>query len=70
MRTVKVGMASLNTTIGAFENNVEKIKKAAQEMHENGCNIGCFQECVISGYPSEDLVLWEDYVSKQNKYLH
>jgi len=62
-------MSSLNTTVGAFQTNTKKIKKAMLAMDDAQCDIGCFHECTIPGYSSEDLVLWDEYVSKQEEYL-
>ena len=69
MKQVKVGMANINTTVGAFESNTNKIKEASEKMYGDKCDIGCFQEMVISGYPAEDLVLWDEYIRKQRDCL-
>ena len=69
MRLIKIGLANINTTVGAFRRNIENIIVAAEHMAVEKCSIGCFQEQTISGYPAEDLVQWPAFVEKQWKEL-
>lgn len=68
--SVRIGMASLNPVVGSLDSNLSKIKSAMSEMNHNKCDIGCFSEGIISGYPSEDLVLWPEYIEKQKICLN
>lgn len=70
MSEVRIGMASLNPVVGSLDSNLSKIIKASKEMNNNKCDIGCFSEGIISGYPSEDLILWPEYIEKQKKCLN
>ncbi|MBN2441771.1 MAG: NAD(+) synthase [Spirochaetales bacterium] len=65
MRLIKIGIANINTTVGALESNTEKIISAMKKMNDDQCTIGCFQEQVISGYPAEDLIQWKSFVTTQ-----
>lgn len=65
MRLIKVGMANVDSTVGAFTSNMDKIIQYAEQMSREKCMIGCFSEQVISGYPCEDLVQWESFVKNQ-----
>ncbi len=65
IRTIRLGMASLNTTVGAFTSNTEMAIQSAHEMEKRHCHVGLFPEQTIAGYPSEDLVQWHGYVDKQ-----
>ncbi len=65
MRLIKIGLARIDTTVGAFNSNSEKAYVAAKEMARMRCTIGCLPEQVISGYPPEDLVQWNDFVQAQ-----
>lgn len=65
MRLVRVGVASVNTTVGAFRANVDRAIRIAAEMAADGVTIGLFQEQLISGYPVEDLVQWQGFVEGQ-----
>jgi NAD+ synthase (glutamine-hydrolysing) len=65
MRLVKIGLASVNTTVGAFERNVDKALEQARRMAADGVTVGVFQEQLIGGYPPEDLVQWQGFVERQ-----
>jgi NAD+ synthase (glutamine-hydrolysing) len=65
MRLVKIGLASVNTTVGAFDTNVERALKLADKMAAEQVTVGLFQEQLIGGYPPEDLVQWQGFVENQ-----
>ncbi len=65
MRLVKIGVASVNTTVGAFEANVDRAIRLAQQMAADEVTVGVFQEQLIGGYPSEDLIQWQGFVDGQ-----
>lgn len=65
MRLVKLGLASINTTVGAFSANVDRVLRAAREMEAQGVTLAVFPEQVVSGYAPEDLVQWHDYIERQ-----
>jgi NAD+ synthase (glutamine-hydrolysing) len=65
MRLVKVGIASINTTVGAFSRNVERVLEQARRMAAEDVTVGLFQEQVIGGYPAEDLIQWQGFIDHQ-----
>ncbi len=65
MRLIKIGLASVNTTVGAFASNTDTVIAFARQIAEQQCTVGCFQEQVIGGYPAEDLVQWRSFVEQQ-----
>ena len=65
MRLIKIALANLNPTVGAFRSSTDRIITHAREMAEHHATLGCFPEQAISGYPAEDLVLWEGFVDQQ-----
>ncbi len=65
MRLVKIGLASVNTTVGAFHANVDRALPIAAAMAADGVTIGLFQEQLVSGYPVEDLIQWQGFVERQ-----
>jgi NAD+ synthase (glutamine-hydrolysing) len=69
MRLIKIGLANINTTVGAFASNTDRAIGFAKQLAQDGCAIGCFQEQVIGGYPAEDLVQWRCFVDDQWKQL-
>lgn len=65
MRLVKIGLASVNTTVGAFGSNVDRAIAIARQMAADGVTVGVFQEQLVGGYPVEDLIQWGGFVENQ-----
>ncbi len=65
MRLVHLGLASVNTTVGAFSANVDRALTLAREMAAAGVTVALFPEQLIGGYPQEDLVQWQAFVDRQ-----
>lgn len=65
MRLVKVGLASVNTTVGAFGANVDRALKLAKAMNDEHVTVAVFPEQLVGGYPSEDLIQWQAFVDRQ-----
>jgi NAD+ synthase (glutamine-hydrolysing) len=65
VRLIRVGLANLDPTVGAFMSNLEKVLTAARELASARCTIACFTEQVLSGYPAEDCVQWRSFVEAQ-----
>jgi NAD+ synthase (glutamine-hydrolysing) len=69
MRLVKVGLASVNTTVGAVGANVDRAIHIAQQMAADQVTLGVFQEQLVGGYPPEDLIQWQGFVDRQWTHL-
>lgn len=69
MRLVKVGLASVNTTVGATHANVERALRLAGEMASAGVTVAAYPEQVVGGYPPEDLIQWQGFVEEQWRAL-
>lgn len=69
MRLVKLGVASVNATVGAIRSNVDRCIRLAAAMAEDNVTLGVFPEQVISGYAAEDLVQWPGFVETQRREL-
>jgi len=65
MRLVRIGLASINATVGAVKSNLERCLKALAEMEADGVTVACLPEQVLGGYPAEDLVQWRGFVEAQ-----
>lgn len=65
MRLVKLGLAAVNTTVGAFGKNVDRAVAMAREMAAQQVTVAVFPEQLIGGYPQEDLVQWQRFVDRQ-----
>jgi NAD+ synthase (glutamine-hydrolysing) len=65
MRLVKLGLAAVNTAVGAFGKNVDRALVMAREMAAQDVTVALFPEQLIGGYPQEDLVQWQRFVDRQ-----
>ena len=65
MRLVRIGLGSIDTTVGAFRANADKVIAMAAEMAADHVTIGLFPEQAIGGYPVEDLIQWQGFVDRQ-----
>jgi len=54
---VKVGLAQINTRVGAIDANTRKVLDYAAAARELGCELVLFPELTLCGYPPEDLLL-------------
>ena len=62
MRTLRLAMAQINTTVGDLEGNAQRILRAIDEAREQGADIIAFPEMALPGYPVEDLLLKPQFV--------
>ncbi|MFO0547834.1 MAG: NAD(+) synthase [Polyangiaceae bacterium] len=69
MRLIKLGVASVDTTVGAVRSNVERCVGLAREMAAADVTLGVFPEQVVGGYSPEDLVQWQGFVATQRAQL-
>ncbi|MDQ2654766.1 MAG: NAD(+) synthase [Chloroflexota bacterium] len=65
MRLVRIGLGSINTTVGAFRANADKVIAMAVAMAADNVTVGLFPEQAIGGYPVEDLIQWQGFVDRQ-----
>ena len=56
-RTLRLGLAQINPTVGDLSGNVGKILEFAGEAEGRGVDLLAFPELTITGYPPEDLLL-------------
>jgi NAD+ synthase (glutamine-hydrolysing) len=66
MRLIKIGLASLNPTVGKFRGNLVAALAAAKELTEaEKCTVICLPEQSLPGYTGEDYVHWQGFVDAQ-----
>ncbi len=70
VKTVRIALAQINTTVGDLESNVDKIIKFARKADREGADIVAFPELAISGYPPEDLLLKKSFNNDIAVALH
>ncbi len=69
MRTLRVGLAQINTTVGDFEGNVAKVLEYVGRARDLGVDIVSFPELTVTGYPPEDLLLRRSFVKDNQEAL-
>jgi len=69
MRLVKIGIANVNSTVGAVRSNVDRCISLARAMAEEDATVALLPEQVIGGYGMEDLVQWRGFVASQRREL-
>jgi NAD+ synthase (glutamine-hydrolysing) len=57
MKTLRVGLAQINTTVGDLEGNARKVREWTARARDLGADVVAFPELTITGYPPEDLLL-------------
>ena len=58
---MKIAVAQINTTVGDFAGNAERIRRAVDEGRAAGAKLVVAPEMALSGYPPEDLLLRDDF---------
>src|SRR5207247_1479034 len=61
-KTLRVGLAQINTTVGDLEGNVRKALEYVERARELGVDVVSFPELTVTGYPPEDLLLRSQFV--------
>ena len=68
-RRIRVGMAQINTTVGDFKGNTQKVLEAVSQARSLGVDLLTFPELAICGYPPEDLLLRPQFIEENLKSL-
>jgi len=58
---MKIAVAQINTTVGDFEGNAAKIRRAVDLARASGAKLVVTPEMSLCGYPAEDLWLRDDF---------
>lgn len=68
-KLITIGLAHINTTVGDFEGNTDKILRFMDAMALDRNSFALMQESAFTGYPAEELVTMPDYQDNQLPYL-
>ena len=68
-RRLRIGMAQINTTVGDFAGNRQKILKAIGEARSSGVDLLTFPELAVCGYPPEDLLFKPQFITENLQSL-
>jgi len=66
---MRIAIAQLDLTIGAFEANLEAIRRAVVEARKQAAELVVFSELATIGYPPGDLLERSDFVSRNLRQL-
>jgi NAD+ synthase (glutamine-hydrolysing) len=69
MKTIRVALAQIDTTVGDLPGNTAKIIEWIGRAREAGADIVAFPELAVTGYPPEDLVLRRSFVADNLRAL-
>ena len=59
---MKVAFAQINTTVGDFRGNVERVRAALDRGRAEGVDLVVFPEQTLPGYPAEDLLERREFI--------
>jgi NAD+ synthase (glutamine-hydrolysing) len=69
MNTLRVALAQINTTVGAFDSNTTLILDYLERARKAGADLVAFPELAIAGYPPEDLLMKPHFVRENRRAL-
>ncbi len=61
---MKIAVAQINTTVGDFAGNAQRIRQAIDAGRAKGAALIVTPELALSGYPAEDLLLRDDFLDQ------
>jgi NAD+ synthase (glutamine-hydrolysing) len=67
MRTLRIGLCQINTTVGDIEGNTRKILDYIVKGKKMGVDLLAFPEMAVTGYPPEDLLLMPKFIEANLK---
>lgn len=63
-RTLRLGLAQINPTVGDLEGNIRKIGEAIERAEAAGADILLTPELAVTGYPPEDLLFRRTFITR------
>jgi NAD+ synthase (glutamine-hydrolysing) len=69
MKTLRIALAQINSTVGDFEGNVRKIVDNLERARDLGAALIAFPELAIPGYPPEDLLFKPAFIEANLRAL-
>jgi NAD+ synthase (glutamine-hydrolysing) len=69
MRTLRIGLCQINTTVGDVEGNTRKILDYIQKGKKMGADLLAFPEMAVTGYPPEDLLFMPKFIEANLKAI-
>ncbi len=69
MRTLRVGLCQINTTVGDIDGNTSEILDYLRKGKRMGADLLIFPEMAVTGYPPEDLLLMPKFIDANLKAI-
>jgi NAD+ synthase (glutamine-hydrolysing) len=66
---MRIALAQINSTVGDFKGNVERIVRFARDAKARGAELVVFPELALCGYPPRDLVERADFVCRSEQEM-
>jgi NAD+ synthase (glutamine-hydrolysing) len=70
MRTIRIGLCQINTTVGDIEGNTKKILDYIAKGKKMGADLLVFPEMAVTGYPPEDLLFMPKFIEANLKAIN
>ena len=70
MRTFRLALGQINTTVGDLDGNTRKIIDYIDQARSLNADLVAFPELVITGYPPEDLLLHPQFIKDNVTKMH
>lgn len=67
--SLRTGLAQINTTVGDFAGNIDKIRQMYARAKQEKVELLVFPELSICGYPPEDLLLKKHFLAENKKVV-
>lgn len=69
MKTIRIALCQINSTVGDLDGNVEKVIHFLEDAAKYSPDIIAFPELAVTGYPPEDLLLKPQFIEDNLKAL-
>src|SRR4030043_1609197 len=69
MRTLRIGLCQINTTVGDIKGNTKKILDYIARGKKKGADLIVFPEMAVTGYPPEDLLFMPKFIEANLKAI-
>jgi NAD+ synthase (glutamine-hydrolysing) len=69
MRTLRIGLCQINTTVGDLDGNAKKILEYLEQGKKMAVDLLVFPEMAVTGYPPEDLLLMPKFIEDNVKVV-
>ena len=70
MRTFRLALAQINSTVGDLEGNCRKILQFIEEARSLEVDLVAFPEMALTGYPAEDLLYKTSFIQDNLRAMH